>query len=303
MSKKTVLVTGLAAMLCCAAALGIDFSNRAYECPTSSTVFVSAFQRFASLKNSDSTHTRYNPTAGAVGYIHRQGMWEAGAAVSYEHGTRKYDESNGSYRVRSNTPGVSLFGTVNAMNGWYVDASTFLGFGHYKPKDLSGFGGGDSLNKTVFALGGEVGKNFELGSGFLVTPHVGVDYAYTPTERHRWAGARRDVDSQSYWEIPLGVSFSKTLNCGAWVVTPKVDLTLVNSIGGMDTINRQPGFAYRTNKGWRVAGIGGDHIGGRFTGGVAAKLNQRTEVGLDYTYEVRKSYNDHRLMAAFGWSF
>lgn len=306
--KGKFLLAGVAALLVCGVSSGVDFSNRAYECPTNSTIFVSAFQRFASLKNHDGPNTRYNPTAGAVGYIYTTGVWDVGAAISYEHGTRRYDGSDDRYRVRSNTVGLSVFGTRRFTDGWYVDGDAFVGVANYKAKELRVVpyqGTSDRIDRTVFALGFEVGKVFSMGDGFLITPHLGVDYAYTPSESYQWNGGayRRTISSQNYWEIPLGVSFRKTYNFGAWQVTPKADLTLVTSVGRMDAMNQQPGFAYRTAKGWKVAGIGGDHIGGRFTAGIDAKLNQRTSIGLDYTYEVRSRYNDHRIMAAVGWSF
>lgn len=306
-------------LLFCLAAQGVEFSRRSYECAPNQTFFVSGFQRFASLKNGDGdVNARFNPTAGAIGYVYNQGLWHAGAAVSYEYGTRKYNYRtvDADYRVRSSMPGVSLFGGMTTPNGWYVDTAAFLGFGSYKAKDFDAMiggvpvhsGSGNRQHNTAFAASIEAGRNFNLGSDFLLTPHLGFDYAYTSGESYRFTNGATtyrmaDIDSQNYFEMPLGVSFSKMFYMGAWTLTPKVDLTMVNSFGKMDTMNAQPGFAYRTAKGWRVAGIGGDHVGGRVTAGMDAKLGDRTSIGLDYTYEARKSYHDHRISAMFGLAF
>lgn len=302
----------LAALFFCAGVWAVDFGTRAYNCPTSHTVLASGFQRFARLKNSDSdVTTRFNPTAGALGYIYSPGNWYAGAAFSWEHGTRKYAfrDENGGAKIRSNMPGVSLYGGMEFPEGWYADGGAFLGFGDYHARSAHDstayYGSGSKQHEEVFAANLEVGKNFDFGGNFMLTPHVGFDYAYTPGESYSWGNA--DIvggsRSQNYVEIPLGVSISKAFDCGNWQIVPKVDLTMVNSIGNMDAMNTSPGFAYYTPKGWRVAGIGGDHIGARVTAGVKANMSERTSLGLDYTYEGRERYNDHRISAMFGLSF
>lgn len=308
MARKFLL--GVCFIAVAGVAFSVDFSTAAYDCAPNHSVFASGFQRFARLKNDDGVaNTRYNPTAGALGYVYSQNNWYAGGAVSYEYGTRKYDQQGGnqSYEMRSNTPGVSIYGGFSTPDGWYVDSAAFMGFGKVKARKLQGpvdMGSGDRIHKNVYAMSVEGGKEFTMSNGLLVTPHVGLDYAYTPSENHQFGDAfDRQVDSQNYFEIPVGITFAKLFDCGNWDILPRIDLTMVNSFGGMDTMNDQPGFAYRTAKSWRVAGVGGDHIGGRVTAGVDARLNNRTTLGLDYTYEGRKDYSDHRISAMFGWSF
>lgn len=302
----------LAGLFFCAGAMAVDFGSRAYSCPTSHTVLASGFQRFARLKNRDSdVATRFNPAAGAIGYVYSPGDWYAGAAVSWEYGTRKYGfrDLNGGARIRSNMPGVSLYGGMEFPEGWYADGGAFLGFGDYHAKNAhinqGQFGSGTTRHEEVFAANLEFGKKFDLGGTFLLTPHAGLDYAYTPGEKFSWGDGAFAFSSrsQNYVEIPLGVSVSAPFDYGKWRITPKIDVTMVNSIGKMDAMNTAPGFAYYTPKGWRVAGIGGDHIGARLTAGVKANMSDRTSLGLDYTYEGRESYNDHRISAMFGLSF
>lgn len=304
---KRVLALGVAAVVACSAALGVDFSSRAYDCAPNQTVFVSAFQRYVRLKDSDGPDNRYNPTAGAVGYVYSQGMWEVGAAFSYEHGTRKYKTGNSGFKVQSDIPGISLFGTVRNPTGWYVEGTAFVGYGTFKSKDLwdggNRLGSGDRNHKTMFAASLEAGKVFDFGYDMALTPHLGVDYAYAPRENYARNGLGANFASQSYWEIPLGVTLSRTFHYGAWSFTPRADATLVTSLGKIDNMNANPGFAYRTGRGWKVAAIGGDHVGARLSAGLDAKVGDRTTLGIDYTYEGRKHYNDHRISALLGWSF
>lgn len=309
MYRKSLL--GAVCLLFMAAAAGsVEFSSRAYECAPNNTVFVAGMQRWARLNNDSGISTNsYNPTAAALGYVYRQAGWYAGAALNYEHGNRRYDMrySNADYQLRTDRLGVSLYGGITRPEGWYVDADAYLGVASYRPRDLTGpanNGDGDDFRKGAYAFGLEGGKDFDIGGNFVLTPHLGFDYAHTPSETHRFGSDySRYIDSQNYFEIPVGVRFSKQFAYGNWNILPRVDLTMVNSIGDMDTLNDQPGFAYRTAKSWKVAGIGGGHIGGRVTAGVDAKVNDRTSLGLDYTYEGRKDYNDHRVSANVGWSF
>lgn len=315
MTRTMRLGLGLALALYCGTALAIDFTGRSFDCAPNQTVFVSAFQRYVKLKDDAPVKTKYNPTALALGYVWQQDNWKAGAAFTWEHGTRKYDFAPRAYtgdgKVRSDMYGISLFGTMNLASDFYVDASTFLGFRNTRMKrfNIDGVGRFNQSSRehdVVFAMSLEGGRNFMLGDGFVLTPHAGIDYAYTPTESYRMSGpgrrARVTYDSDSFWEMPLGVTLKKTFGYGNWAITPKVDATLVTSLGGHKE-NAQPGFAYRTADSWKVAGIAGDHLGARLTAGVDARLGDRTSVGLDYTYEGRKDYNDHRISAMFGLSF
>lgn len=304
---KRLLIIACAAALFGSAAMAVDFQNRSLQCAPNQTVFVSGFQRYARL-NDGRPHNSYDASAVAVGYIWAQNNWKAGAALSWEHGERKYDFRDGSASVRGDTPGVSAFGKMDLGDDWYVAGDAFVGFRDQRlkhPRTGAGnFRNSNRIDKTVFAMSVEGGKDFILGQDFFLTPHLGIDYAYTPEEVYSntgYGGYR--VKSQSYWEVPVGVSLKKEIAYGDWIISPNVDATLVNSIGGMDAKNAQPGFAYRGMDSWKVAGIGGGHLGARLSAGIDASLSSRTSLGLDYTYETRKNYNDHRVSAMFGVSF
>ncbi len=309
MTRQAAFLMG-AIVLAASVASGADFYADCLQEP-SSTIFVSGFQRFARLKNGDGyVRTRYNPTAGALGYVYRTGPWYAGASFSYEQGDRKYDFVGGqSAKIRSYNPGFTLFGGWTNPEGWYAKGSAFLGFNSLKSRSIyDGTAGqpysGSSEHNLQFGASIEAGKAFDIGNSLVLKPHAGFDYARSPSEWYTYGGVPGVFGSgaQNFYEIPIGVSLSRTFNCGNWAVTPEVDVTLVNSLGGMNE-NYFPGFASRTADEWKVYGIGGDHIGGRVRAGVNAKLNNRTTMGLDYTFEGRKDYQDHRISAMLGWSF
>lgn len=288
--------------------------GRTYECVPVNEAFISVMHRTVTLKKNTSKYpkTRYAPTGFAVGYAHTVGKLQIGGAFNYEGGNRKMSWSGGgNFTTRNNIPGLSAFATYRPwVDSFYVSGSAYLGFASYKAKSgyfggLS-YGSGTTEHRNVFSLGLEVGKTWILGNGYQVTPHVGLDYTYAPTERYDWRNLPGDwisFKSDSFWEIPLGVSLRKTYVVGGWLLTPKADLSLITSLGKVDPKNAHPGLSYRTADGWKVVGAAGGNFGVRLNLGVDARLNERMRLGLDYTYEGRSKYNDHRISATFGLSF
>lgn len=310
MATRLSLILGVV-LLTFGVACGADFYADCFQEP-SSTVFVSGFQRFVSLKNNDGIPNKYNPTAGAVGYVYRANPWFVGASLSYEQGIRRYNVPGLlSGRIDSDLPGVTLFGGWSNPDGWYAKGSTFIGYNTLKAKNLAtpvGWVSGDKDHSTQFGASLELGKAFTMAYDLTLKPHVGFDYSRAQGESYTMSAGGvpafpLSIGSQNFYEIPIGVSFSRTFHTGNWAITPEVDVTMVNSLGHIDNMNYYPGFASRTADEWKVYGIGGDNLGARIRAGVNAKVNSRTSMGLDYTYEGRSGYNDHRISALVGWSF
>lgn len=311
----------LALLLLPASALAVDFNPSCYA-PSGHEIFASAFQRYVTAKHGDGimSRTKYDPTAVALGYKYTTGNgWETGVAFSYEQGNAKHDLSwagdDYRFKVRDRTYGFSLFGTYTAPTGWYTKGTAFVGFADQKLKSGSDSLGGHytsdgSRSSTRFGAGLEFGKIYNFGDGFRVTPHAGFDYAYAPRDRihYRDSGVPMtlDVASQNFYEIPLGVGLAKDFVTHDWVITPSVDLTLVSSLGNIkdENMNYRAGFASNVGPdAWKVYGVGADHWGGRATAGIKAVKSDRFDVGVNYTYEGRKKYNDHRLAAVLGLKF
>lgn len=313
----------LALFVFSAPAMAVDFDPTCYT-TTNHQVFTSVFQRYVTAKHGDglSTKTKYDPTAVALGYKYTTGNgWETGLTFSYETGNAKHDlrmtGADYRFKVRDRTYGFTLFGVYTAPTGWYTKGSAFVGFANQKLKNGHDSLGGryrsaGSRSSTRFGASVEFGKIYDFGDGFRVTPHVGFDYAHAPKDRIRVhdyvnnSGSRLITDSQNFYEIPLGVGVAKDFVAADWVVTPSVDATLVSSFGNIkdENMNYRTGFASNVgSNSWKVYGVGADHWGGRVTAGIKAMKSDRFDVGLNYTYEGRKKYNDHRLAAVLGLKF
>ncbi|MCD8138938.1 MAG: autotransporter outer membrane beta-barrel domain-containing protein [Planctomycetaceae bacterium] len=283
-----------------------------YESVPVHQVFASIMHRNVRLKKETDTFPRakYTPTSFSVGYVHTANRLQYGGAFNFEAGTRKLNgPGNFGMKVRTNVPGVSGFATLRPFtDSTYVSASAFVGFAQFKGKDAFANGrinGTDKENRTLFSLGFEVGRTWTFGYGLMLTPHVGFDYTYAPSERYHFDNPASPVTigSQSFYEFPIGVALRKTFDVGGWMITPKADFTITPSVGRVDPKNAHPGFAYRVADKWKVVGAAGDNFGARVTLGVDAKLGQRIAVGVDYTYEGRSRYDDHRIAASFNLAF
>lgn len=313
---RRVAMALTAAMLLSSAAYAASFDTSCYS-QSNHEIFVSGFQRFVTAKNRKNggiNKTKARPTAGLLGYRYSTPQWSAGVAVSYEASNPKNYMDNGMFRMRDETIGVSLFGKYNGMSGWYAQAAFFTGFNDKKVRDgnygADRISGNGSESSTYYAAMLETGRLFELGSGMRVTPHLGLNYSYTPEDDLRYrdsanASQRLSLKHQNYLEIPLGVTLAREFCAADWKVTPSVDLTLVSTVGNIndENYNYRSGFAAYDGSKWQVQGIGGGHWGGRFSAGINAVKSEKIDLGVSYTYEARKKYNDHRIMAGVGFKF
>ncbi|MCC8179956.1 MAG: autotransporter outer membrane beta-barrel domain-containing protein [Planctomycetes bacterium] len=296
------------------AAMAVDFNSQCYQ-NTNHEIFVSGLKRFTTLKNSDGVYnkTKYSPAAGSVGYRYSTPQWSAGLAFSYEGGQSKNYFEDGHIRISDDTLGVTLFGRYTAPTGWYASSALFIGFNRIKTRggQVTGFrlSSDGSEDHTYFGASVELGRRFEFGDCFRFTPHVGIDYSYAPATAVNYyiAGISdgNTMSDQNFFEIPVGVAFAKDIVTCDWVITPSLDLTMVSSIGGMgqDSYNFRSGSASYDGSQWRVYGVGADHWGARVTAGIKAVKSERFDMGINYTYEGRKDFDDHRIMAGLGFTF
>lgn len=310
-------------------AWSVDFYQGAFSGGNSEFV-ASYYQRFVTAKNRHSSFDKVksNPAAGGIAYQYHNGdQWTAGLSISYEQGDIKAYSSDWNavgYRdiynkLTNRNLGFTVFGKMNLFDGWYVKGSGHLGFNWLKLKhndwtQYSAAGGylgqgGDyygrgNRSSTQFGLSLEGGKAFVVGDGFIITPHAGIDYSYTPKARIKVWDAATGFDNtlsiahQNYFELPIGVMASKDFCAGDWTITPSVDLTVVPAVGNIksDNMNYRTGFASFTGSDWKAYGVGGDHWGGRVSAGVKADMSKRAGMELKYAYEGRRKYDDHRLM-------
>ncbi len=312
-TPKRFGVMAAALALVCSAAMAVDFNSDCYPA-TNHEFFTSAFQRFVTSKRGGGAvgKTRYNPTAGLIGYRFSTPQWSAGMAVSYESGRSKNSVDGGDFKFRDETLGASLFARYNGFSNWYAQSSFFTGFNRTKMRggtiDGERVTGDGRDNSMYYAATLEFGKTFEFAYGTRLTPHAGFNYAYVPgtTLRGRVGGEPfGKFPSQSFYEIPVGVTVATDFYASDWVITPSLDVTAISSLGNIDNdnYNFRSGFSAYDGSKWQVHGVGSGHWGGRVSAGINAIKSEKFDLGVNYAYEARKNYSDHRIMAGIGMKF
>lgn len=194
--------------------------------------------------------------------------------------------------------------------------------GRFDVPNISANSSNGSDHSVSFAAALDVGKKFTVLNAFSITPHIGFEYAYKPSTETRsiyhalhiyngtvYEAARYPTSTvnshQHFFEIPIGVKFAKDFCVGTTIITPRLDLALVTSLGNMKESNKNlyVGQSVYNGREWKTFGIAGDHVGGRAKIGLDAHINNRVKLAFDYTFEGRKKYYDHRLSATVGLSF
>ncbi|MCC8179658.1 MAG: autotransporter outer membrane beta-barrel domain-containing protein [Planctomycetes bacterium] len=320
--RKLACASAVLALVCFTAS-AVDFNPYSFQ--NNSEILVSGLQRWATAKNGDglTDKTKYTSTASAVAYKYNTPMWSAGMSMSYEWGNSKNNFDLGAgdsdyLRIKDRTLGFTLFGEVRNPTGWYGKGSAYVGFADQKLKNgrydiggaTGGYGRAGSDHSTRWAASVEMGKVFDFGAVLRLTPHAGFDYAYQPSTSIGFTSTdfgreNFNTRSQNYYQFPIGVTFAKDfVNCD-WVITPSIDLTFVPTVGHMKTssINYHSGFSSFNVSEWKTYGVGAGHYGGRVTAGVTAVKTDKFDLGLNYSYEGRKKYDDHRITAGFGVRF
>lgn len=296
-----------------------------YDRLVNHSVFATIFNRYVKFgeKYGWNHEQRYNSVATAIGYAYSRNCWQVGASFSLEHGKRKYDTLAlafpfyKAYIHRStNTVGLTLFGNYVLPSGWYGHASAFAGYQHtnnnlikYRYSGSPGvfYPDGNRFNDGSghFALALEAGRRFALTDSFGLTPHIGINYAvhtaeYMASESSR--SALTDNKPRHSLEIPIGVAIKNEISCGAWIFKPFVDASLIARLGGSN-FDFRPGFASFNGHEWNVYGLDRTGMGGRVKVGTEIRYSERVNLSIDYAFETRRKYRDHRVSAAFGLAF
>ncbi|MDR1519508.1 MAG: autotransporter outer membrane beta-barrel domain-containing protein [Planctomycetota bacterium] len=312
------ILLGLVVFSLCLAAGATDFQLQAK--PDGSVWLVGSLaHRSAVLKNprGGSLETRHSSTAGMAGVESVQEGWSAGAALIYEDGKIRSDYGGAQSRVKSESVGGAIYGSVYDPDGLYLKGALYVGRNSQELKDGSAMVGGAPVSlrgagkdKSLY-LGAslEAGKRLELANEVRLTPHLGVDFSRTPSADIPFSAggvpALASWEGQTSLEPSLGVALAKDFEIEDWRLTPSLDLSAAVRLGGMKpgNLNTRPGFMAWDGQDWRTLGAGAGRWGGRFAAGIKAVRAEKIELDLKYSFEARESYRDHRIGAVFGLSF
>ncbi|MDR1534322.1 MAG: autotransporter outer membrane beta-barrel domain-containing protein [Planctomycetota bacterium] len=287
-------------------------------------IFASWLKRFSVLESGyGNRETKYRPAAIALGWERVKEQWSAGLTFSHEWGglergwrDNPAGRDNGWARIDDKAFGLTLFGNYYGEAGGFGKASLFGG--HSRQKLKYGQAGGPSFPKLrgggqagSWRVGAslELGKRLELPRGFRLTPHLGLDYSRSQSQKIPYwennVSGTMILPGQNRYEFPLGVTLAKDFVGGDWRITPSLDFTLIAAAGHLKSRNRgvHPGFLSRTGSEWKIYGIGASRWGQRLTAGIRAARAGRLELEGRCTLEHRKNHRDRRIEAVAGIGF
>ena len=123
----------------------------------------------------------------------------------------------GSHRV-GNFNGKVDFGYVSTSN----DLSAHTAFGKLD----------ESLDADIFTIG--LGGEYIVNAGsFDVVPHAGIRWSSIDMDSSKYGA---DYDKMNLFQMPIGVTFSGTIEMTGWKVAPMVDLSVVPAFGDKDAV-------------------------------------------------------------------
>ncbi len=123
----------------------------------------------------------------------------------------------GSHRI-GNFNGKVDFGYISTSN----DLSTHTVLGKFD----------ESLDADIYTFG--LGAEYIVEAGaFNVVPHAGIRWSRIDMDDSKFGA---DYDAMNLFQMPLGVTFSGTIEMTGWKVAPMVDLSVVPAFGDKDAV-------------------------------------------------------------------
>ncbi len=123
----------------------------------------------------------------------------------------------GSHRI-GNFNGKVDFGYISTSN----DLSTHTVLGKFD----------ESLDADIYTFG--LGAEYIVEAGaFNVVPHAGIRWSRIDMDDSKFGA---DYDAMNLFQMPLGVTFSGTIDMTGWKVAPMVDLSVVPAFGDKDAV-------------------------------------------------------------------
>ncbi len=123
----------------------------------------------------------------------------------------------GSHRI-GNFNGTVDFGYIHSKN----DITTKTFFGSF----------GESLDGDIFTIG--LGAEYLVNAGaFNVVPHAGLRWSRLAMDDSQYGA---DYDAMNLFQMPMGVTFSGTIETAGMKVAPMLDISVVPAFGDKDAV-------------------------------------------------------------------
>jgi autotransporter passenger strand-loop-strand repeat protein len=298
---------GGAAAAASADALGsITFSR-----PNAFTLFAMPFGSWAERKSGD-RYSGYSLDLGgfALGGLRTLGNFQYGFAAGYSR--QRLEMKEFSARNDADLLHLVLFAGwkpgnlfVDASIGYsraWNDSERKIAFPGYTAKNAGKFG--QDFWSGRLALG----YIFELPAGVNLIPGIGLDHVHARARGYRESGspAAAAVAANSYQslELPVSLNLEKTFRTSSGaIIIPRVGAAWIPELADRNAATGASFVQAPAAGRFEARSLSPGRNRGQLSAGVRARLNGRTTLGVDYSFDFAEKYANHNLGASIGIDF
>lgn len=154
-----------------------------------------------------------------------------GAALSIGSGDGDSEGSVSKYSTDTDFWGLSLYAGKDIGGLTFTADMSYLWLDNDIGGTVAGASASESIDSTVFSIGGRADWKAYEGDVMQVVPHVGIRWASIDVDDYRGLS----MDDMNVIEMPVGVTVKGVFETASgWTVAPAVDFTAAPQIGDTD---------------------------------------------------------------------
>ncbi len=205
---------------------------------------------------------------------------------------------------------LGLYASYNHESNFYARAGIDFGYS-WNDYDVSLIAGGrksGEFDAQTYSARLELGYDWEPVANTFITPYVGITYAHVKQDDWRETGT---ADALTNWfakssmdvvDIPVGMRVTRVFPLGGErYIAPEIHTAWIHSAGDKQaTINTGYNGSSIANS---LRGINPGRNRWQVGASIKARLSERFDASVDYTYQTRSGYKDHSVYMNMGVSF
>ncbi len=234
--------------------------------------------------------------------------FSVGFAGAYTRGNTKSKGLATEYD--SDNINLGLYASYNHESNFYARAGIDFGYS-WNDYDVSLIAGGrksGEFDARTYSARLELGYDWEPVCNTFITPYVGITYAHVKQDDWRETGTADaltnwfDKSSMDVVDIPVGMRVSRVFPLGGGrYIAPEVHTAWIHSAGDKQaTLNTGYNGSSIANS---LRGINPGRNRWQVGASIKARLSERFDASVDYTYQTRSGYDDHSVYMNMGVSF
>ncbi|MCC8165742.1 MAG: autotransporter domain-containing protein [Planctomycetes bacterium] len=205
---------------------------------------------------------------------------------------------------------LGLYASYTHESNFYARAGVDFGYS-WNDYDVSLIAGGrksGDFESQTYSARLELGYDWEPVCNTFITPYAGITYAHVKQDDWQETGTAGaltnwfDKSTMDIVDIPVGVRLTRVFPLGGGrYIAPEVHTAWVHSAGDKQaTVNTGYNGSSIANA---LRGINPGRNRWQVGASVKARLTERFDASVDYTFQTRSGYTDHSVYLNMGVSF